>query len=105
MVRLGAGTRPRNYSRRPLRFSTAFMPKNISARWERLFMGAATEGQQWIEARYDELDEGRLKSLKGCVTTPASTERRENVSTTSGRIDGACDIPSFTNKVSAPRPA
>jgi len=68
-------------------------------------MGAATEGQQWIEARYDELDEGRLKSLKGCVTTPASTERRENVSTTSGRIDGACDIPSFTNKVSAPRPA
>ena len=43
MVQLGSRTRPRNYSRRPLRFSTAFMPKNISARWERLFMGTARE--------------------------------------------------------------
>jgi hypothetical protein len=41
MVRPGFGTRLGNYSRKPLRFSTAFMPKNISARWERSFMGTA----------------------------------------------------------------
>jgi hypothetical protein len=41
MVQPGFGTRLRNYSRKPLRFSTAFMPKNISARWERSFMGTA----------------------------------------------------------------
>ena len=35
MVRPGFGTRRRNYSRGPLRFSTAFMPKNISVRQER----------------------------------------------------------------------
>jgi hypothetical protein len=32
-------------------------------------------------------------------------KRRETVSTTSGRIDGAWDIPSFTNKAYALRPA
>ena len=41
MAQPGFGTRLRNYSRKPLRFSTAFMPKNISARWERSFMGTA----------------------------------------------------------------
>jgi hypothetical protein len=34
-------TRRQNYSRKPLRFSTAFMLKNISGRWERSFMGTA----------------------------------------------------------------
>ncbi|SRR6266480_2306940 len=41
MIQPGFGRRLRNYSRRPLRSSTAFMPKNISARWERSFMGTA----------------------------------------------------------------
>ncbi len=38
MARPGFGTRLPNCSRQPLRFSIAFMPKNISAKWERSFM-------------------------------------------------------------------
>src|SRR5437773_2547215 len=41
MARPGFGTRLPNCSRQPLRFSIAFMPKNISAKWERSFMETA----------------------------------------------------------------
>src|SRR5438270_449485 len=41
MARPGFGTRLPNCSRKPLRFSIAFMPKNISAKWERSFMEIA----------------------------------------------------------------
>ena len=41
MARPGLGTGPPNCFCKPLRFSIAFMPKNISAKWERSFMETA----------------------------------------------------------------
>src|SRR5437588_4819269 len=63
MARPGFGTRLPNCSRKPLRFSIAFMPKNISAKWERSFMETAPRARHGSMHVVQELDEGHLKSL------------------------------------------
>jgi hypothetical protein len=48
MVQLGSGTRLRNSSRKPLRFSTAFMPKSTLARLEKRFTAKAGKGSDGL---------------------------------------------------------
>jgi hypothetical protein len=104
MVQPGFGTRRQNYSRNPLRFSTAFMRKNISARWERSFMGTAPKLSPGPRrAMMNSMRAASNAWCKRCTATQASTKRHGIVSATSGTIDAECDIQSSTNKASALR--
>src|SRR5271169_6854283 len=75
MVRIGFGTRLRNYSRKPLRFLTAFMPKEHLSQVGKIIYGDSPEGKPWIQARYEELDEGCLKSMVQALHGHAGLQR------------------------------
>jgi len=72
------------------------MPKEHLSQVGKIIYGDSPEGKPWIQARYDELDEGCLNPwCKRCTATQANTKRPGNVFATSGTIDAGMRYPKF----------
>jgi hypothetical protein len=70
----------------------------------KVLYGDSPEAKSWIQARYDELDAGRLKCLVQALHRHAGQHKEaRDCIPTSGTIDAECDIQSSTNKASALR--
>jgi hypothetical protein len=64
--------RERILSARPPRFWTVSTPKEHLSQVGKVIYGESPEGKLWIQERYDELDQGRLKSLVEALRDRAS---------------------------------